>query len=462
MSAAIDLAVVGAGPAGLAAATTAAGLGMKAIVLDEQPAPGGQIYRGVEDVATRRPGRLAIFGEDYADGLALVRRFRASGAEHVASAAVWQVDRDLTVHYRACGTARSLRARQVLLATGAMERPVPLRGWTLPGVMTCGAAQVLLKTAGVVPEGRVVLAGSGPLLLLLASQLLRAGARPAAILETPLNYRRALRHLPRFLLAPGYAARGLGMLGALRSAGVPYRRGVRDIHVVGTGHAECIDYECDGTRFAEAADVVLLHQGVVPNANLAWSLRCEVKWDNRQRCFRPVLDAWGRSSVAGVWIAGDGGGIAGARAAELSGTIAAFGAAAEIGRISAEECAVRASATRAELARHIKARAFLDALYRPAQEAVAPRAGDVIVCRCEEVTAGEIRRIVLEQDCPGPNQMKAFTRCGMGPCQGRLCGLTVTELIAEYRGISARDVGYYRIRPPVQPVTLGEIAGMEK
>jgi hypothetical protein len=165
--------------------------------------------------------------------------------------------------------------------------------------------------------------------------------------------------------------------------------------------------------------------------------------------------------VPGVLIAGDGGGIVGAKAAALSGTLAALAAAHAAGRIPEGERDSRGASTRKELKRHLDARPFLDALYRPGQEHVAPRHPETIVCRCEEVTAGEIRRLVTGQNCPGPNQMKAFVRCGMGPCQGRLCGLTVTELIAECRGIPQQEVGYYRIRPPVKPVTVGDLASLD-
>ncbi|HZM44148.1 MAG TPA: NAD(P)/FAD-dependent oxidoreductase [Burkholderiales bacterium] len=456
-----DLAIVGAGPAGLAAAVTASDLGLKTIVFDEQPEPGGQIYRGIERVATTRTVHLPILGDDYAAGLGLVRRFRASRIYYRAQSAVWQIDRDLTVRYRDARGVSSTAAKQVLIATGALERPMPVPGWTLPGVMTCGAAQVLLKTAALVPGGNIVLAGSGPLLYLLASQLLRAEVKLAAVLETKTHLGSAILHWLAFVRSPGYLAKGLSMMGALRSAGVPIRRGVRGLRVTGKDRAEGVEYEADGVRRAEPADFVLLHQGVVPNVNLALSLRCEHVWDERARCFRPRLDAWGATSVPGVLIAGDGGGIIGAKASEYSGTLAALAAAAAVGRISAAERDSRATEFRPDLERHLNARPFLEALYRPEQEYVAPRHPETIVCRCEEVTAGQIRRLVTEQNCPGPNQMKAFVRCGMGPCQGRLCGLTVTELIAECRGVPQQEVGYYRIRPPVKPVTVGDLASLD-
>jgi octopine oxidase subunit A len=460
-SATYELAIVGAGPAGLAAAITAAGVGLKTVVFDEQPDPGGQIYRGIERVAASRTLHLPLLGDDYAAGLGLVRRFREARVDYHPQTAVWQIDGDLGVRYRDSKGIGAIRPKQIIIATGALERPLPVPGWSLPGVMTCGAAQTLLKSAALVPDGRVVIAGNGPLLYLFASQLLRAGAKPGAVLETPTHLGAALRHARGFVLAPGYLSKGLSMIGALRRGGVPMRRGVQGLRIIGEQRAERVEYESRGVRHAEQADLVLLHQGVVPNANLALSLRCEHAWDERNRYFRPRLDAWGASSVPGVLIAGDGGGIIGAKASELSGSLAALAAAHATGHVSAAERDSQAAPIRRELNGHLAARPFLETLYRPAQDYVAPRDPATIVCRCEEVCAGEIRRLVTEQGCPGPNQMKAFVRCGMGPCQGRLCGLTVTEMISECRGVPQQEVGYYRIRPPVKPVTVGDLAGLD-
>jgi BFD-like [2Fe-2S] binding domain len=211
----------------------------------------------------------------------------------------------------------------------------------------------------------------------------------------------------------------------------------------------------------ETVDTVFLHQGVVPNGNLAWSMNLAHAWDDAQRCFHPKLDDWGRSSVPSIYVAGDAGGIVGAKGAEAMGRVAALAAAVDLGKISHEESTQRAQAARAEFANHLGARPFLDALYRPAQHWIAPPEADTMVCRCEEIRAGEIRALVTQQHCPGPNQMKSFVRCGMGPCQGRLCGLTTVELIAECRGIPVSEVGYYRIRSPIKPVTVGDMAALD-
>ncbi len=459
MSSVFDLVIVGAGPAGLAAAATATDHGLLTAVIDEQAEPGGQIYRGIETNSAQRPGRLALLGPDYAAGLALVQKFRASKAEYFPLTTVWQIDGGRQVFVRGNGGAARLTAKRILIAGGAMERPVPIPGWTLPGVMTCGAAQTLLKSSGIVPAGRFVLAGSGPLLLLLATQLVRAGIKPTTVIETRSSYLASVRHLARFLAAPGYLAKGLRMLADLRKAGVEIRHGARNLQIRGDDRVREICYEWSGQTQRDAVDVVLLHQGIVPNMNLALSLRCEHFWDDAQRCFSPRLDEWGNTSISGVQVAGDNGGIIGAQAAEISGRLAALGAACDLAKMDTAERDSVARPLRSELAVHLRARPFLDAFYRP--RTIAPRQPDTIVCRCEEIRAGEIRRIVTEQGCPGPNQMKSFTRCGMGPCQGRLCGLTVVELIAECRDVSPAEVGYYRIRSPVKPVTLGEIANLD-
>ncbi|RYY67054.1 MAG: FAD-binding protein, partial [Comamonadaceae bacterium] len=177
----IDLVIVGAGPAGLAAACEARAAGLGVVLLDEQPATGGQIYRAVDAAS---PKRRAVLGEDYAAGAELTRAFAASGAAHVAGAAVWNVGRDLTVNYLHGGANRAVQARHIVLASGAMERPFPIPGWTLPGVMGAGAAQILYKSAGALPKEPVVLAGCGPLLYLLASQYLQAGVTLKAVVHT--------------------------------------------------------------------------------------------------------------------------------------------------------------------------------------------------------------------------------------------------------------------------------------
>lgn len=449
--AACDVAVIGAGPAGLAAATLAARAGLATVLFDEQPAAGGQIYRAA-GVTPLRAG--TVLGDDYWRGRGLIEAFAASGAQHVPGATVWNLSREREIGVSHGGNARIVRAARVILATGAIERPFPIPGWTLPGVMTAGAAQILLKTAALVPGGRTVLAGSGPLLWLLARQLIEAGAEIAAILETTprANRRRALQYAPAFLASP-YFRKGLALLRAVRRR-VRAIGGVTALAAEGSGRVEGVHFATARGEQRLPADLLLLHQGVVPNVNLAMAAGIPHRWDDEQVCFVPERDESGATALDGIAIAGDGGGIGGAEAAAEEGRLAAIAAIRAL-KPGADPGETEISARRS-LARWRRGRRFLDALYRPA---FAPPAGHTIVCRCEEVPAREIEAAVA-QGCAGPNQLKAFTRCGMGPCQGRMCGLTVTQMIAALRGVSPAEVGHYRLRPPVKPLTLGELAGL--
>jgi NADPH-dependent 2,4-dienoyl-CoA reductase/sulfur reductase-like enzyme len=457
-AAAYDVAIVGAGAAGLAAGAECARAGLAAVVFDEQPAPGGQIYRAI--TCTPLANR-DLLGPDYWHGEGLVREFERAGATYVPGATVWAVsktDNGFEIGVSAGGAARLIQVQRVILATGALERPFPIPGWTLPGVMTAGAAQVLLKASALVPDGRIVLAGTGPLLYLVATQLARVGGRIACLLDTTPrgSWRAALPHAIDFLVSP-YFAKGLAILRDSRRA-ARIVKSVERIEALGNGSLQRVRFAAGGRTEELAADVLLLHQGVVPNINLSNAIGCAHRWDDAQLAFVPVVSAWGESSVAGVAIAGDGAGIAGARAAEARGRLAGLQAAHALGRLDATARNRAAESARAELARFNRGRAFVDAMYRPADAFRLP-AGDTLVCRCEEVTAQQVIDTV-KLGCTGPNQMKSFLRCGMGPCQGRLCGLTVSELIARERKVTPGEVGYYRQRFPIKPIPLGELAAL--
>lgn len=442
-----DLVVIGGGPAGLAAAALAARAGVQTVLFDENPGVGGQIYRaiGASPVKDR-----AILGEDYWAGTALAEETRASGARIVTGATVWSLDPERVVGVSVAGAARLIEARRVIVATGAQERPFPIPGWTLPGVMTAGAAQTALKAQGLLPAGRTVLAGTGPLLWLLAAQILRGGGGIEALLDTTprRNLVRAALHLPDFVLSP-YFSKGLALLREVKARVPVYRVA----HIEALGGDRLREVAFDGGRLP--SDLLLLHQGVVPNVNLAMAAGAEHVWNDRQLCFQPVLDESFESSIPGIAIAGDGAGIAGGTAAAERGRLAAIAA---VRALRPEARLPDPQAVRQRLQREEMGRAFLDWFNRPAESFRRPE-GDTLVCRCEEVTAADVRRMA-DIGCEGPNQMKAFLRCGMGPCQGRLCGLTVTELIAEQRRSTPAEVGYYRLRPPVKPITLAELASL--
>lgn len=452
-----DLIIIGSGPAGMAAAAEAAAHGVTVTVLDEQQRPGGQIYRDVDRVAGKR---AAILGTDYTHGTTLTAGLSRPGISHLDRAVVWAIEDGFEVSYTRNGRAAQIGGDRLLLATGALERPMPVPGWTLPGVMTAGAGQILLKQSGVVAR-RAVLVGTGPLLYLIAAQMVRAGTPPLALVETQTgaDLRRAQRHLGGALMGWHYLAKGLRLLAEIVRAGVPRHVGATAIAIEGDSRAKAVVFTRKGRSHRIDCETVLLHHGVVPNTQAARSIDVTHRWNDLQRCFHPVLDAWGTTDVEGVFVAGDGAAIGGAKVAEIAGRMAALKIASDLGKIASPRRDALAAPLKRALARDRAIRPFLDTAYPPYGPALLP-ADDTIVCRCEEVTAGDIRGYA-QLGCLGPNQTKAFGRPGMGPCQGRYCGLTVTALLAESHGRSPDETGYYRIRPPLKPVTLGELAAMD-
>lgn len=461
MSEHTDLLIVGAGPAGMAAAVTARRHGLSVRVVDDQPAPGGQIWRGIETVAaTSRAKRL---GQSYLSGTERAAAFRACGAFYEPESQLWQIEPGFRAFITRGGKARIVTAQAIILATGAQERPVPFPGWTLPGVLTVGAAQILLKTADTVPEQPVWIAGCGPLPLLYMTQLLAAGGRIAGFLDTTPRGRvgAALRHLPQGLGRLGDLLKGLSWSLALRRAGVTVIRHVTELRAEGEGRLQRLRYRTEDGRETEVpAEVLLVHEGVVPNIHAPLALGCAVRWHAGQQCYVPVLDAWGESSQANIFVAGDGAGIGGAEAAEPRGRLAAVRVAARLGRIDDATAETAATPERSALSSALALRPFLDALYAPRPQLYAPP-DETLICRCEEVTAGELRARAVEGR-PGPNQLKAFTRAGMGPCQGRQCGYSMAHIVAAAQNRPVEEVGFYRIRPPLKPVTLGELASLDE
>lgn len=453
-----DLLIIGAGPAGLAAAVQARELGLTVTVFDEQATPGGQAWCAIESMAAEE--RVHALGASGRRGLALVRAFRSCGARWLGGHTVWHLDAPRRV-FASDGRASHVHSgRAVLIAVGAMERAVPLPGWTLPGVMTVGAAQRLWKASGVVPGPTVWIAGSGPLVVHHAAQLVRQGVRLAGWLDTSRRrqHRAALQHAWGALRGAALLAQGLADLALLHRRGPRRHSEVEAVEVVGARRVEAVRWRVAGHWYEDAADGVLLHEGVVPQSHLAQAVGCKHDWHTAQRAWAARCDAFGRSSVAGVWIAGDAGGIVGEEAAAVQGQLAALGVATALERIGERECNRRSRLLLRASATHQAPRRFLDVLYAPREAVLAP-ADDVLLCRCEAVRAGRVRALVRDGLCD-LNALKSASRCGMGPCQGRLCGLPLLETVTRERGVEPGAIEPLRLRPPFKPVSLGELAAL--
>ncbi len=451
-----DLIIVGAGPAGMSAAATAAQGGLNVLLLDEQPQAGGQIYR---NVGVNRSSRNWL-GKDYASGRRFVDALDHANITTQFGATVWRLENGPRLVWSQNGVSTVSAAPHVLLAGGAQERPVPFPGWTLPGVMTAGSAQILMKTSGMLPKD-AVLAGSGPLLYLIAAQMIDAGCPPKALVETQTTRMLfgAMLHLPRALFSAPTLVKGLSLIRKIQAAGVRRFKGAAQFEAQAEDNgAISFSFTHKGRRETLSTNLLLTHQGVIPSTHMSRSAGIAHVWNEAQVAFQPVAGVWGNTNVAGLHVAGESAGIGGAETAAASGELAALNILYQIGRISADARTQRAATARGALFRSRAIRPFLDAAYAPPPEILSP-ADETIVCRCEEVTASDIRQGISE-GVSGHRQIKTSLRTGMGPCQGRMCDATVRGILSANTLQDPNMIPAPRARTPIKPVTLGELAAM--
>jgi len=460
----VEVLVLGAGPAGMKAAIEACKHGVDVMLVDEQPTPGGQIWRAVEQSAQKNLNE--VLGADYCAGLHVAQAFRQSRVNYQPLTQVWQIEAEQDgwqVYMSHEGRAHTVFAKKIILATGAQERPMPFPGWTLPGVLTVGAAQIALKTSAEIPAEPVWIAGSGPLVLLYIHQLLQAGGEVAGWIDTspPPKIGHKLPLLFGALGSWRAIQKGRRWLKAIQAHGVPIYKNTKGFQALGEEKLQQIQIQqADGRTEIFPASVLLLHDGVIPSIHVTESIGCEHEWCAQQQCFKPKLDDWYQTTLPGVYVAGDGAGILGAEAALVQGQLVGLGVAQKLGHLSQEQAQPQLQQLEKYLHKERQLRKLLDALYPPRVDYQA-LADETIVCRCEELTAADIRA-VLSLGTPGPNQVKSLTRAGMGPCQGRQCGYTVSGLIAAAQNKTIKEVGFYRVRPPLKPLTLGMLASLDE
>jgi len=455
-----ELVIIGGGPAGLAAASSAAKSGVDCLLIDEQTTLGGQIYRATETIPEQR---AKLLGPDYRVGRGLIDEFKQSGADYLPNTTIWNLSADREIGLLREGQASLIRAKQVIIATGAMERPVPFSGWTLPGVMTAGAGQILLKSSGLLPNEGVVLAGTGPLILLLAWQYLQAGVIIKAILDmAPANnIWRALPHLPNALLAHHYILKGLRYQLQLKYASVPLFKSVSNLRAIGNDSIETVEFVYGRGKKCIETPLLLTHFGVIPDSYLSRCTGCKHEWDSSQLCWRPVTDEWGNTTLDGIQIVGDGSGIGGAVAARHAGRLAGLESAKVLGKIGAQQRDKEAQADRQWLKYDLRIRPFLQKFFCPPTELMTSPENETLICRCEEITASTIRD-AIQAGHRDTNQIKFFTRCGMGPCQGRQCDNALSQFVAKELGANVGEIEAYRIRPPIRPLTIEQLATLQK
>ena len=457
----VPLVVLGAGPAGVAAARVAVDARVPVVLVDLGVRTGGQYHRREPDAfRTERPGALHHGWERFADDMA--RLERSPRFTHVPTAGVWGVQRLADGGVR-IATDRAdlplLESDAVIVATGANERVVPFPGWDLPGVITVGGAQALLKGQGMRPGRAVVVAGAGPLLLPVAAALARVRTRIVALADA--NDPRAwLAGSPRGVpLAK--LREGTEHLATLARHGVRLRTRTAAVAAHGDGRVEEVvlaRLERDWTPIAGSertvtADALATSHGFVPDVGLAVTLGCRLDvHDATAPCV--AVDALQATSVANVWAAGEITGIGSADVADHEGRVAGLAAARALGGDVTEEALERAVARRRADAAFVRRLSRVLSVGDGWTSWLTP---DTVVCRCEEVTLATVDEAIVRRGATDLRSVKLTTRCGMGHCQARMCAANVAGLITARTGRPPADAGALDRRPVSHPVPLGRL-----
>ena len=447
---ACDVAVVGAGPAGLTAARCLGKAGLSVLLLDERAEAGGQYYKPLVASHALRP-----LDRQFAAGARLRRAVASSGARVWQDASVWGAFDELeglVLGVLCCGRSYLVRPRRLLLAPGAYERPVPIPGWTLPGVMTTGAAQTLARGYRVAPGRRVVIGGNGALNIRLAAELCRAGVRVLAVAEEAARPRaaavlRALRH------GPGWMAQGAADLLTLRRHGVPVLWGGRVAAAEGDDRVDACLVDTPDGRHRFKADTVVLGHGFVPATDLARQLGCRHEFADRHVGYLETETAVdGCTSRPDVFAVGDGARFGGAQVARHRAVLAARAIVHDLGGSVPHPGAAARALRRADR--------FQDALWTlfraPAFDPAAIT-DDTPVCRCEGVSAGRVRA-VMEAAGADAGTVKRLTRFGMGACGGRNCAAVLARMVAAAGGAAPGPFAFFAPRPAAKPVPLAALA----
>jgi NADPH-dependent 2,4-dienoyl-CoA reductase/sulfur reductase-like enzyme len=444
--------VIGAGPSGVRCAETLVAAGLRPTVVDENRRDGGQIYRRQPDNFTRPYAKL--YGTEAGSAQALHESFDAlrDKIDYLPETLAWNIANG-KVHVTSNQRSKALPYDALVICSGATDRLMPVKGWHYAGTYSLGASQIALKAQACAIGRQIVFLGTGPLLYLVASQYLKAGANVAAVLDTSPLMRRVAA-LPKLLARPAVLRNGLALVAGIKRAGVPVLTGITPIEITGspeTGVQGVLIRDSRGNERSFECDAVAMGYHLRSETQLADLARCAFRFDQETRQWLPEVGEDGRTSVPGVYLAGDGMRVLGADAAEIGGRLAALAVLKDFRLKVAEEELQRLRAKQASMERFRQG--LVQAFPWPAQQA-AQLPDEAIVCRCEAITAGELRRVVCEMGAQEANRAKAFSRVGMGRCQGRYCGHAGAEVIAHAAGVPVEQVGRLRGQAPVKPLSI--------
>ncbi len=453
-----DVLVLGAGPAGIGAALAATELGLRTAILDRAPDGGGQVYRS--SLTLPQPGYKSA-----EKGIRLRQALAASSAKVFFDCRVWSVRRDFRVDGIDPEGKKTWKPKSIIAAIGTTERVIPFSGWTTPGVYGHAATTILLKSQSILPGNNSVVAGSGPLLAAVAYGIIAGGGNVAAIIDIA-GRGEWLASIPALLSRSEDLRRGLKWIREIRRAKIPilYRHSVLAVNPREDGleviaqpvdsNGQCI---VSGQTQTITADSLSIGNGLTPSTELTRLLGAEHVFVAEAGGWIPSLDSRQRTTISGLYAAGDGAGITGADAALTEGKIAGYTVALDMNRIDASEHERLISPLIARLMKVSRAGRRMAQMMAPRPGQISDIKPETVVCRCEDITRQEIDA-AIDNGASDINQLKSWTRCGMGPCQGRTCGDVVASIVAARCG-GREKVGCWSPRIPLTALSMDELTG---
>ncbi len=457
-----ELAVIGAGPAGLGAAIAAGEHGVKTILIDSFTQPGGQYF--MQPPAAFSPQKGTGMEEK---GKTYIEKLAGLPVKTMTKTLVWGIFEEegefpWRVAFYGSDAPHYLLAKNIILSNGAYDTPVAFPGWTLPGVMTCGAALTLLKTYRLAPGTKALVTGTGPLLLSVAAHLIEAGTAVTAICEANRLLPKGFLHLSAMLGHLNRVWEGIQYASRVFSAGTPYKTGWSILSANGQARVEqAVIAKLDhggrpipGKTQTLEVDLVVSGYNLTPNTGLARMVDCQLEHRPEKGGWIPVLDEDMRASKPGIYVVGDGAGIGGADNALLEGQIAGVSVARETGHLPPENAEKIRRALNHKRQNQLRFGRLYGGLFMPPRGLAALADNETVLCRCEDVTLGQVKEAV-QMGAATLKEVKMATRCGMGNCQGRICERPVSAAIADALSCEpAHDegLGHYAIRPPLHPL----------
>lgn len=463
-----ELAVIGAGPAGMEAAISASENGVKTVIVDNYPQVGGQYFMQLPKTFQADKNTQTEF-----KGKKLESQLNSLPVTKIQNTLTWAVfkednDQNWLVGLYGKDTPKYIRAQNLILANGAYDTPIAFPGWTLPGVITCGAALILLKSQRIKPGTRALVTGTGPLILSVNAHLIAAGVEVVSVCESNQILPKGFRYAPTMLKHWPRIKEGANYLRTIFRGKTPYKMGWSIKEAIGQDHVEkAVITKVDksgkpisGTQKTFEVDLVVTGYSLTPNTGLARMIGCALDYQPQKGGWIPVRDHNMESSLPGVFIVGDGAAIGGAENAQLEGKIAGTAVAVKTGHLNANIAENFIQQVKPNLRSQQQFGILYGDLFTPQSGLISLATDQTILCRCEEVTFGEIKQAVL-MGARTIGEVKMITRTGMGNCQGRMCEHSVNNAVVEALSselVTHQSIGHYSVRPPLHPIPESYLA----